>query len=108
MLILIDESGCSGFKLDKGSTAHFVLGMVIFNDIEEAEKVSKRINQLKSDLKIWPEFKFSKTHPDVKDAFFQAICSYDFSVRALTVNKQNIRNSDLRTGKEPFYHFITL
>jgi len=37
--VLIDESGCAGFKLDKSSSPFFTLGMVIFSDLQEAEKV---------------------------------------------------------------------
>lgn len=70
MLVLIDESGCSGFKLGKGSTPFFVIGMVTFFDFEEAEKASNKISELRTNLNIWPEFKFSKTHSDVKDIFF--------------------------------------
>ncbi len=32
MLVLIDESGCAGFKIAKGSTRHFVVAMVTFTD----------------------------------------------------------------------------
>ena len=32
MLVFIDDSGDPGFKLGKGSTSHFIIGMVIFDD----------------------------------------------------------------------------
>ena len=103
MLVLIDESGCSGFKLGKGSTPYFVVGMVIFSDFKEAEKASRAIADLRENLNIWPEFKFSKTHPDVrKDAFFQVLCRYDFLIRSLVVEKQCIYSSYLRKGKRKF------
>ncbi len=100
MLVLIDESGCPGFKLTKGSTPFFVVGMVIFKDFSQAEAASKAITDLRQTLSVNPEFKFSKTHPTVKDKFFDELCQYDFEVRALVVDKNNIysqkRNSPPR------------
>lgn len=61
MLVVIDESGCPGFKFDKGSTEYFVIAMVIFDDLSIAEKVSEEIAHLRKILKVKPEFKFSKT-----------------------------------------------
>lgn len=106
MLVLIDESGCSGFKLGKGSTPYFVVAMIIFSDFEEAERTSSVLAGLRKTLNIWPEFKFSKTHPDVKDAFFHAVCYYDFLVRALVVEKKYLYSAHLRKGKENFYNYF--
>ncbi|MBI2315295.1 DUF3800 domain-containing protein [Candidatus Daviesbacteria bacterium] len=36
MLVFIDDSGDPGFKLDKGSTSHFIIACVIFEDDLEA------------------------------------------------------------------------
>jgi hypothetical protein len=40
MLVFIDDSGCAGFKFDKGSSRFFVISAVIFDDNLEAEKNS--------------------------------------------------------------------
>ncbi len=42
MLVLIDESGCPGFKLARASDPVFVIAMVIFDDFEEAESASAK------------------------------------------------------------------
>lgn len=105
MLVLIDESGCSGFKLGKGSTPFFVIGMVTFFDFEEAEKASNKISELRTKLNIWPEFKFSKTHSDVKDIFFRELCKFNFNVQALVVEKTNLKNIK-PNPKENFYSFL--
>lgn len=62
MLIFIDDSGDPGFKLEKGSTRHFVIVMVIFNDELEAEKTALAIKQLKRELGFseQTEFRFFK------------------------------------------------
>lgn len=43
MLVFIDESGDTGFKVSKGSTQNFVVACVIFDDNLEAEKTSVAI-----------------------------------------------------------------
>lgn len=106
MLVLIDESGCPGFKLTKGSTPYFIIGMVCFTDFKEAEKVSRIIAELQTTLGLKDEFKFNKTHPNVKEKFFQTVCQHDFKVRALVVNKKNIYSPYLRTEKESFYNYF--
>lgn len=106
MLVLIDESGCPGFKLKKGSTPYFVVGMVIFKDFSQAEVASKTITELRRSLKINPEFKFSKTRPAIKDKFFDAICQYTFEVRALVVDKNKLYSPKLRSDTSSFYNFF--
>ncbi len=106
MLVLIDESGCPGFKLTKGSTPFFVVAMVIFKDFSQAEAASKAITDLRQTLHVNPEFKFSKSHPTVKDKFFNELCHYDFEVRALVVNKSNIYSQKLRDDTDSFYNYF--
>jgi hypothetical protein len=60
MLVFIDDSGDPGFKLEKGSSSHFVIACVIFQDELEALKVKVALKELKRSLK-YPEnveFKF--------------------------------------------------
>lgn len=106
MLVLIDESGCCGFKLGKGSTSHFAISMVIFEDFKEAEKASKAIGDLRTKLGITPEFKFSKCQDTVRDEFFAILAPFDFCVRSMVVDKSKIYSQTLRTHRESFYNFF--
>ena len=106
MLVLIDESGCPGFKLTKGSTRYFLVAMIIFTDFLEAEKTSKAIEELRKKLKINPEFKFSKTHALIKDSFFEVISNYAFDVRVLVIDKTNIYSTKLRNDTDAFYSYF--
>lgn len=106
MLVCIDESGCTGFKLDRGSKPYFIVAMVIFNDFKEAEKCSKKIQELKNQLRIKSEFKFSKTHSNVKEAFFIAARKYRFIVRAIVVEKKYIYSPHLRENRSNFYNYV--
>lgn len=106
MLVLIDESGDAGFKLSRGSTPHFVVAMVIFDDFKEAERTSAIIEAARVSLRIKPEFKFNKCSVQVKDGFFAAVASCKFSVRALVVDKSKIYSDNLRENKDRFYNFF--
>ena len=106
MLVLIDESGDPGFKLNKGSTPYFVCGMIVFRDFKEAEDCNKAILQLKNDLQINYEFKFNKTKADNKDHFFNAIASCEYEVWALVVDKKKIYSQTLKRSDDKFYNFF--
>lgn len=106
MLIFIDESGCPGFKLGKGSTPYFVVAMVIFHQASDAESTASTIQALKEKLKLKSEFKFNKSSNTIKDHFFEAIANCPFSVRAIVVDKSNVYSSRLRADDESFYNFF--
>ncbi len=106
MLVLIDESGCAGFKLGRGSTPHFVVGMVIFSDFDEAERTSRTIADARRDLGVKPEFKFSKCGDNVRDGFFRAIAPHAFQIRALVVEKARIYSHRLRATHKDFHRYF--
>jgi hypothetical protein len=106
VLVLIDESGDPGFKLDRGSSSHFVLAMVIFSDYQEAERASVAIAQAKTVLRVGKEFKFSSCADRVRDGFFEAVQPCNFVVRALVVDKALIRSHHLQENTERFYNFF--
>lgn len=106
MLVFIDESGDSGFKLDKGSTPVFAVALAAFDSHDEAGRCDGIIRTALDTLKVKPEFKFSKARDGARDGFFEAVSGCDFRVRALVVQKELIRSGRLRTRKEEFYQFF--
>lgn len=106
MLVLIDESGDAGFKIAKGSTSHFVVAMVIFRDFGAAERASKAIGEAREKLRVKPEFKFNKSSHPVRDAFFEAVRPFEFTVRAVVVHKAKIYSDNLRENKDRFYNYF--
>jgi len=106
MLVFIDESGDPGFKISKGSTADFIAVLVAFRNHEQAARTNLAINELATRLRIQPEFKFSKSRPEVRDALFNAVVPFDFCVRAIVVQKEKIYSAHLRSQKEAFYKFF--
>ncbi len=108
MIIFIDDSGDPGFKLDKGSTSHFVIAMVIFDDELEAEKTAITIKELKRTFKFNEnaEFRFFKTRNEMRLKFLQAIQKHKFRVRCLIVNKELLHSKELRNNKNSFYAYF--
>jgi hypothetical protein len=110
VLIFIDDSGDPGFRVEKGSSAVFVIALVIFRDTLEAEKTSLAIKELRRKLKVSDlyEFKFNKTSKKFKNAFFNAVNFFSFKIRAIVVDKKKIYSPRLRNYKENFYNYIIM
>ena len=106
MLVFIDESGDPGFKLSKGSSPIFVTSMVIFDCDEEAKVTQGTVLRLQKELKVKPEWKFSKCRADIKDEFFKGIAHHKFRTRSVVVEKEKIYSEHLRTTKDSFYKFF--
>lgn len=108
MLVFIDDAGDAGFKLNNGSSSHFVIACVIFDDNLEAEETALRIKKLRRSLR-WRdehEFKFNKTSRKIRSVFLQEIKACKFRVRAIVADKSVIRSHELRSSKESFYNYM--
>jgi hypothetical protein len=106
VLVLIDESGDPGFKLVRGSSSHFVVAMAIFEDAAEAERASRAIGEARGRLRVKPEFKFTRSHDQVRDGFFQVACGFRFRLRALVVDKSALYSAHLRENTDRFYNYF--
>lgn len=108
MLVFIDDSGDAGFKLDKGSSNHFVIACVIFDDNLDAEETALKIKRLRRSLN-WRddhEFKFNKTNKQIRLAFLNEVNACKFRVRAIVADKSLIRSPELRRNKTKFYNYM--
>jgi hypothetical protein len=107
MIVFIDESGDPGFKILKGSTAYFVVVLVVFDDEIDAEETALHIKKLKRKLHLRDnfEFKFNKCNKDLRLAFLEEIRLCNFKIRSIVIRKENIYSKHLRTTKESFYNF---
>jgi len=108
MLIFIDDSGDPGFKLSKGSTSHFIIAMVIFDDELEAEKTAVAIKELKREIgfREQTEFRFFKTRKDYRIKFLKTIAKFDFRIRCLIVDKSIVYSNELKNNKNSFYAYF--
>jgi Protein of unknown function (DUF3800) len=106
MLVFIDESGDPGFKLNKGSSAAFIVALVAFLDHDQARQADAAIAAAARRLRINPEFKFNKCRDEVRDAFFETVRPFAFCVRAIVIQKELIYSDYLRSEPDAFYSFF--
>lgn len=92
MFIYVDESGCSGMKLGRGSSPHFTLTAVVFADQEATRAGRHLIRSLKTSMRwdLRHEFKFNKSSDAIKSRFFEEAVKLDFCFHAFTLNKARL------------------
>ncbi|HEY8579908.1 MAG TPA: DUF3800 domain-containing protein [Beijerinckiaceae bacterium] len=103
MFIFIDESGDAGFKLTSGSSARFVIVLVLFRDAAHRDFARSRIEQLRAELGFQNEFRFSKSSDRMRDRFFEMLGGCALEVRALVIRKELVRSAEVLRGGEAFY-----
>ncbi|MFZ1361260.1 MAG: DUF3800 domain-containing protein [Candidatus Saccharimonadales bacterium] len=106
-LVFIDDSGDPGFKLDKGSSSHFVIACVIFDDPLDAEEVALVMKRYRRTLG-WDdnrEFKFNKTRKKYIEELLQKIAHLNFRIRAICIDKTLVRSHELRNKQDSFYNY---
>ncbi len=108
MLVFIDESGDSGWKLGKGSSRFFTIALVIFEENEDAEKCDERIELLKHEISWSPkaEFHFKNNSNRVRTAFLEAVSPYNFFYYGIVINKdpKKLWGEGFK-NKESFYKY---
>jgi len=108
MIIFIDESGDSGLKIKKGSSRYFTVGLVVFEDKDDALACDQRITLLKRELSLPGnfEFHFKRNSDKVRRAFLQAVGPYNFFYYGIVINKDPARlwGNGFR-NKESFYKY---
>jgi hypothetical protein len=107
MLVFIDESGDSGFKISSGSSEYFNVSLVIFKDLLEANKCDERISLLKQELgksNDW-EFHFKDNSNKIRNQFIDAVIGFDFYYYSFVINKKAIYSQNLITNKDTFYKY---
>ena len=110
MLVFVDESGDTGFKLGAGSSGQFTITLVVFAENEEAEATSRRIDKLRSDLGLptdnrGGEFHFNDNSNDQREAFLLAVSSFKFSIFSVVVNKAGLAPEGF-SNKSAFYNLV--
>lgn len=107
MLVFIDESGDTGLKLEQGSSAYFVVALVLFDDLDEANLCDKTIENLRKTLRKPTdyEFHFFKNSAHVKKAFLEAISTVNFVYFAVVIDKAHLYGQGFK-HKEAFYKYV--
>lgn len=106
-LVFIDDSGDPGFKLDKGSSSHFVIATVIFDDPLDAEETALIIKKYRRELG-WSdkrEFKFNKTNKKIIGELLGRVTNCNFKIRAICIDKSKIYSHELKNKQDSFYNY---
>ncbi len=108
MLVFIDESGDSGLKIEKGSSRYFTVGLVVFEDNDEALFCNQRIKLLKKELGLPEnyEFHFKRNSDKIRRVFLTAVSPYNFFYYGIVINKnpEKLWGDGFR-NKESFYKY---
>ena len=110
MLIFMDESGDTGFKFSKNSSKYFVLTVIIFDNLESAEKANDTIKELRKELKLPEnfEFKFSTNTSDlIKTKFLQKLSHHDFIYRSIVIDKTVLVKHESGNPENNLYRLVT-
>lgn len=110
MLVFVDESGDTGFKLGQGSSGQFTVTLVIFADNAEAEAASRRIDTLRTEMELPQdsragEFHFNDNSNEQREVFLKAVSLFDFSVFSVVVNKAGLAPEGI-SSKNAFYNLV--
>jgi Protein of unknown function (DUF3800) len=92
MLVLIDESGDPGIKLDGGSSEYLVVTLVLFEDHDEALEVEKAIEELRAELRLSPNFEFHFTNLKHawRESFLKKVSGFDWFYFSIVINKSRL------------------
>lgn len=89
MLVFVDEAGDPGLKVEQGSSPFFIVGMVIFEDNEEAQAADDRITLLRREMRLDSrfEFSFNNCRRQFREQFLQAVVPYEFFYYGIAIDK---------------------
>jgi hypothetical protein len=107
MHIFMDESGDPGSKITGGSSKFLVIAMVLFANDVEAAKARQALSDLKKTFKKSEkfEFKFTKLSRGERLAALKAVSEFDFKVRAVVYNKEEMTNLAREYFKGNYYKY---
>jgi hypothetical protein len=107
-LVYLDESGDAGFKVGSGSSPALVVAAVILGCSADAEATAEAIHVYRRSIGRGRSFQFhfSNLCRDWRLGFLEGVKDCPFSVRAIVMRKDRIREgTHLRRPPKHFYNF---
>jgi hypothetical protein len=108
MYVYVDETGDAGMKQREGTSRFFVIALVIVKELSEVEKIETKIQKLRHELRLHPnfEFKFNKCNYEFRVAFLRTISAIQFTYHAVVINKAKLYGPGF-AFKSPFIKYAT-
>jgi hypothetical protein len=106
MLVFIDESGCPGMKLGRGSTDFFTVAFLVFENEVEATNAENALARLRQELRLPRDFEFhyNSLKARNREAFYRGISPLDFYYFTATIEKAALPAGQFRRPSE-FYRY---
>src|SRR5438046_2749875 len=91
-----------------GATDHFVVGLVLFEDNDQAEHADRRIDLLRPELGLPAdfEFRFHECRHGVRTHFLQQLLPYTWFYMAIAINKAKLWSPTF-DSPAAFYNYST-
>ena len=108
MLVLLDESGDTGWKQGAGSSRFFLVSLALFDNHVEADACDKAISKLRETIKLSQdyEFHFANNSHKTRLAFLKTIASFNFSIITVAIRKDaDSTMSETYKTKNAFYRY---
>lgn len=108
MLVFVDESGDPGMSGRSGATEHFVIGLVLFEDNDQAEHADRRIDLLRPELGLPAtfEFRFHECKPSIRLHFLTQLVPFTWFYLAIAINKAKLWSPTFESPAA-FYNYST-
>lgn len=108
MLVFIDESGDVGLRQREGSSRFFFVTAVLFEDNEAADACDERIDRLREEMKLHPqfEFHFNACRRQLREHFLREISAFQFFYHTIGIDKDRLADKALHE-KNAFYSYAT-
>lgn len=108
MLVFVDESGDPGLTGRAGASKYFILVLVVFEDLDEAQKADDRIELLRGEMGLHPrfEFRFSHCSRDLRFRFLETVAHFDFFYCGVVIDKARLTKEEF-SGTGSFYQYAS-
>jgi hypothetical protein len=106
VLVFVDESGDPGLKLNSGSSRYFVVTLLYFTDLDEANRADSHIGEIRRSFGLPEgfEFHFNKLNNYYRTEFLKRMAGFDFSYFSMVLNKTELYAEGFKF-KDSFYKY---
>ncbi len=107
MLVLMDESGDTGFKIGSGSSSHFVIMLILIRGVGQAELANTYMQDVRKERGWSKEFHFVHASDKIRIAFLSKMAKVKLLYRVIVSDKNVIYSEFLKADGDSFYNYLT-
>ena len=103
-ILIADESGDTGLTTKEGTSRFFSVGLIFFDNLDESKRCSDHIEELKKEMSINGEFKFTKLTSEKRVKFLKSVVKFDWYYFGVVIDKQEILKQGI-FDEDNFYQY---